>query len=476
MNIVASPENAAHLLRRAAWGGRPDEIERVVDIGIEAAVDELFDASLAPEVAEPAAQPGLSPYESEALAAWFVRTCATSATPAIERLTWFWHGHFATSVDKVEFVDLVARQLMTLRRLGLGRFDDLLEAMANDAAMNLWLDLHLSVAGNPNENFAREVLELFSMGAGNGYTQSDVVAAARAFTGYGLELEPTYGREVGTRLVPSLHDFGPKTFLDRTGPFDGSDIIAIVVERPECHRFLARRFWLRYAGPEPDPALVDELAAAFARRLHVRDLLTALLTNPAFYRHEVKNGLVAQPVEVMIRTVRGFDLGLPDLAAVTLADLEDDSDSDGLNPGDVHPYELADLLHLLGQIPGHPPNVGGWPHNEAWLDSNRSAGRLLAGTMLGEWLAFEGSATGDRLREAAAAGPKPLTAELMARWGRVGWSDQTESAIAAALGRAGSAADNSGHDAPDYEQDDDLGRAVAAAVAVAFTSPEVTLA
>ncbi len=462
MSIPATPSNAAHLLRRAAWGGSPAEIARVVDEGIEAAVTRLLDATAAPTLVEPKDTPGYVPYEHETLVVWLLRSAANSPSPAIERLAWFWHGHFATSIEKVELADLMLRHYLTLRRHSLGRFDDLLAAVATDAAMNLWLDLHLSVAGNPNENFAREVLELFSMGAGNGYTQHDVVEAARAFTGYGFELDPTYERIVGSRLVPTLHDRTDKTFLGRTGNFDGADIIGIVVERPECHRFLADRFWLRYAGTAPPDGVLDDLAGAFAARLETRDLLGALLTHPAFYGDDVKGGLVGQPVEVVIRTIRGFELDLPDLTTMTLGEIEeaDDLADDGgeplLPPGTLHPWEAFEWLETLGQLPLLPPNVGGWPHNEAWLDTNRSAGRLLAGTELGRRLADGDGPVNDELRRAAAAGAGPLTAAIMTRFGRESWSADLEEAIAIARADGGEGG-------------------LAAAIAVAFTSPEVIL-
>ncbi len=455
MAVPPTPANAAHLLRRAAWGGLPPEIEQVVDDGIEGAVDRLLDPAPAPVVAEPVATPGFFPYDGEAVMAWFVQLCARSPTPAIERLLWFWHGHFATSLEKVEAPEFMVRQFLTLRRFGLGRFDDLLGAMAHDPAMNVWLDLHLSVAGNVNENFAREVLELFSMGASNGYTQHDVVEAARAFTGHALALDPVYEREVDVRLVPSLHDFGTKTFLGVTGPHDGTDIVAIVVERPECHRFVAERLWHRYAGTAPPPEVIDDLAAAFATRLEIRDLLGALLTHPRFYDDDVKAGLVAQPVEVVIRTLRGFGLVMPDLTVHSLEEIEGRED-ELFADGALHPGEIIDWLATMGQLPALPPNVGGWPHNDAWLDSNRSAGRLLAGTRIAERLIHE-SPVADHLLAVGASGPGPLTAELMARFGREHWSETTEAAIAAALGG-------------------DLETGLVAAIAVAFTSPEVTLA
>ena len=219
MPIEPIPRNAAHLLRRAACGGTPDEIARVTDEGIEATVDRLLDPSDAPPFPRPHRIRGEQPFEEWILGAAWMRLAATSPTPAIERLSWVWQGHFATGVSKVEWTDLLHAQWAMLRHRSLGRFDDLLHAVVHDAAMNLYLDLHTSVAGRPNENFAREVMELFSMGAGRGYTQSDVVEAGRAFTGYGIEYDRTIHRAIGSRLLPALHDTGTKRILGSTGAF-----------------------------------------------------------------------------------------------------------------------------------------------------------------------------------------------------------------------------------------------------------------
>ncbi|MEM7096444.1 MAG: DUF1800 domain-containing protein [Actinomycetota bacterium] len=458
MTIPASRANAAHLLRRAAWGGRREEIDAVAAEGIDAAVDRLLDAAKAPSLVEPASMSGFFPYEHEALVAWFARLCVDSPTPAIERLLWFWHGHFATSIEKVEFPDLMVQQFATMRRWGLGPFEDLLLAMAHDPAMIMWLDLQLSVLGNPNENFARELLELFSMGAGNGYVQRDVVEAARAFTGHTIALDTVYERPVGgpTHVNAALHDFGPKTFLGRSGPLGSSDIIAIVVERPECHRFLAQRLWLRYAGTPPPVKVVDDLAAAFGRRHHIRDVLTVLLTHPEFYTESVKEGLVAQPFEVAIRAIRGFEIEWPDVIEHTLESIDDDEER-LLRNGAWHPADVAEWVWMFGQVPMLPPNVGGWPHNEAWLDSNRAAARLLAGTHFGHMVVEAGGDVAETLHRTARRGGADLTSELMARFGRISWTSETEAAITDALGSA-------------------TEESLAAAIAVAFTSPEVTLA
>ncbi len=451
MPVEPSRRNAAHLLRRAAWGGTEAEIDLVTREGIEAGVDRLLDVSAAPPVGEPGRSRGEEPYPDVALWLWLVHLAVASPTPALERLLWFWHGHFATSLEKVEFPDLLHRQWVTLRRLAMGRLDDLLVAMTHDTAMNVWLDLHTSVVGRPNENYARELLELFSMGAGNGYTQRDVVEAARALTGYGLRYDPRADRPVGVRLDGGLHDYGPKTFLGQRGNFDVDDIVGIVVERPECHRFVAGRLWSRYAGTEPPRGVLDELAGALAARLRIDDVLRALLTHPRFYADEVRSGLVSQPVEVLIRTVRGFEIPTIDIEGRTFDEIEE-------SLGDEHvAFQLIDWFEGMGQWPGYPPNVGGWPHNRAWLGSNRAAGRLLVGGEIGRYLAEADTPVGDELRRAAAGGDE-LTAVLFRRFGVVEWSEETAAAVAAAA------------NGPDRAP------ALAAAFAVAFTSPEVTLA
>jgi uncharacterized protein (DUF1800 family) len=451
MAVEPSRRNAAHLLRRAGWGGTESEIDRVTRDGIEASVDRLLDVSGAPPAGEPGWSRGEAPYSEEALLLWFVHLAVTSPTPVLERLLWFWHGHFATSLEKVEFPDLLHRQWVTLRRLAMGRLDDLLVAVTHDPAMNVWLDLHTSVVGRPNENYARELLELFTMGAGNGYTQADVVEAARALTGYGLRYDRRADRPVGARLDPALHDYGPKTFLGWRGNFDVDDIVAIVVERPECHRFVAGRFWMRYAGTEPPPGVLDELARALRSRLRIDDLLRALLTHPGFYADDVRSGLVSQPVEALCRTVRGFEIPTVDIEGRTLDEVE-------ASLGDEHvSLQLLGWFEGMGQWPGFPPNVGGWPHNRAWLGSNRAAGRLLAGDEIGRYLAVADTPVGHELRQAAADGDE-LAAALFRRLGVVEWSEETAAAVAAAANGS------------------DRASAVAAAFAVAFTSPEVTLA
>ncbi|MDG2111158.1 MAG: DUF1800 family protein, partial [Actinomycetota bacterium] len=271
----SSSTNIAHLLRRAGWGGTPAEIDRGVEEGVAATVARLLDIDSAPPAGDAHHSAGIDGYKPPDFMVWWYHLAVSSPTPGIERLAWFWHGHFATALTKVRYAPLLRNQLVALRRHGLGRFDDLLELISHDTAMNLWLDLYTSVVGRPNENFARELMELFSLGVDGGYTQTDVSEAARAFTGYGLRTAPNARRRpVGTELHPELHDYGHKSVLGVSGDLSGADVIAAIVDRPACHHHVVNRMWLRYAGTMPSEAVLDELAAVFAARLDIGDLLT----------------------------------------------------------------------------------------------------------------------------------------------------------------------------------------------------------
>ena len=455
MDIAPTQENAAHLLRRAAWGGTPREIEAAALAGIEATVESMLDPGAAPDAGSPFRNTtGESAFWEAPLQLWWYHLAINSQTPAIERLAWFWHGHFATSINKVEYADLMHTQLVMLRRNGLGRFDDLLEAITHDAAMNIYLDLHLSEVGNPNENFARELMELFSLGAGQGYTQTDVEQAARALTGYGLVHADPQDRAVGTELKPELHDFGQKLFLGRTGNFDGSDIVRAIVERPECHRFVCGRMWHRYAGTVPSESVLGDLTAVFSQSLLVSDVLAAMLTHPEFYSDDVKQGLVSQPVELLVRTWRNFGLDVVDVRDRPYDEIEDAAEN---VDGGWMPFALEWLGWDVGQRIAQPPNVSGWGHNEFWLDTNGSSARVRVGREVG-YLVASGEGEVSRDLHAIAGRPVQLAEAVLRQFGVVSWSTTTLDAVTAAARN-------------DWPDD-----AIVAAVSTAFASPEVTLA
>ena len=450
MAIDATPSNASHLWRRAAFGATPDQIEQTVSDGIEATVATMFDHTRAPVAGAPKPDIGLHRFDTPAINLWFLTLASTSPTPAIERLMWFWHGHFATDPDKFEGPEALHAQLMTFRHHGLGRLDDLLKLMHRDPAMIAWLDLHLSVAGSPNENYARELLELFSLGVDGGYTQRDVVEIARAFTGSTI----VHDRPFVAELNPALHDDGAKSILGQTGHFDGDDVIDLIVRRPQCHRFIATRFWTRYAGPDPNPSVIDDLAAALAQDLLIKDLLVALFTHPAFYEAEVMDGLIAQPVETTANALRGFDADLMDIRTTSWLEAEEREDD-----FDFPFFVPIHMLEDMDQLVGHPPNVGGWPHNDPWIDATRATGRLNAGIRFAESIVERPSPIITEIAAAARRGPRSAVAAIFAAFGITDWSASTEESLVTALTTPAD-----GNASP-----------LATAIAVAFTSPEVTL-
>ena len=340
-DIVWDREAAAHLLRRAGLPGPPGDIEEIDALGLDAAVERLLDFEAVDDGALEArlASLDLDPNDyGDVLSEWLVRLVHTRR-PFLERVTLFWHMHFATSIGKVQLASLLRGQLDTFRRVGLDRFDDLLLAVARDPAMLIWLDNIHNHVDAPNENWARELMELYSMGIGT-YTQDDVLAAARAFTGW------TLARQFGTLrfvFLPQDHDYGTKTFLGHTGAWDGDDIIRLICEQPVTPRYLAAAMWDHFAsGPAPD-TLVQRIEHAWHAHDHsLHAMFTSLFTAPEFYADEQRRQRPKGPVE--------FTCGL-------LRQLEAQTD------GRV----LAPLIAGQGQALLNAPDPSGWTEGMSWV-------------------------------------------------------------------------------------------------------------
>lgn len=267
---------------------------------------------------------------------WAYRMLVTNR-PLEEKLALFWHGHFATSDDKVRDYRKIAQQLETFRRMGTGPFRDLALAIAKDPAMLVYLDAGENVKGNPNENFAREVLELFTLGIGN-YTETDIREAARAFTGWTND-------GLAFHINPEDHDTGAKTFLGRTGHFDGEDIIDIVMEARATSEFIGGKLYRYFVNDNPEPQVLTEVAAIFRAGDHdVGNLLRTLFLSRDFYSRASTGRMIKAPVELLVSTYRKLGLteipGIPDFNATTDA---------------------------LGQKLLYPPNVAGWAGGRSWV-------------------------------------------------------------------------------------------------------------
>ena len=347
-NRPFSPRQAAHLLRRAGFGAPPAAVDHAVEVGLEATIDELLDKADDEEAEFDqtfTAVQGLVDFGDVGyLQAWWALRMAQSKVPLREKLALFWHGHFATSVRKVEDTNLMQRQLATIRRLGAESFRDLALAIAQDPAMLVYLDGESNTQQHPNENFARELMELFTCGIGH-YTERDVQEAARAFSGWQREGDAFVFRE-------DAHDTGRKEFLGQAGRFDGTDIVDLLVQQPATSRRIAERLLRFFATPDPKRAVVDEAAQLLDRtQLNIKWFLRSLLMSDYFFSPDCYRTRITSPAEFVVGTVRTL----------------------GARVAAVY---IKDYVASLGQDLFMPPSVKGWDGERDWINSSTWTKRI----------------------------------------------------------------------------------------------------
>ncbi|MFB9358142.1 DUF1800 domain-containing protein [Actinoplanes nipponensis] len=397
----------SHLLRRLTFGPTAAEVDAAERAGAGATLDRVLEPIGRP-VELPALPPGGAPprgasraekqqarqaarAQLTAATRWWLTRMATEPGAA-EKLTFFWHGHWATSAQKVRSAPLMLTQQQTLRRYGGGPTGPLVRAMLRDPALILWLDGQKNTRRAPNENLARELMELFTLGVG-AYGEADVKAGARVLTGW--QVDRATGR---AELVARRHDDAPVTLLGSSGRFDVDSYADLLVRHPAHAPYLAGRLWFRYgSGTAAGPDTTARLAAA--SRGGAGAMLRALATDPAFAA--TAGQLVKQPVEWMVGAVRQL----------------------GVDPAKLP----AAGLRALGQVPFRPPSVGGWPAGPAWLTTSSTRARLTYGQALA---ALAGAAVEDL----AAAAPGDRV-EALARLLVVdAWTGRTAAVLRAAAG------------------------------------------
>ena len=364
----------AHLMRRAGFGTGRDELERLAEQGYEETVEQLVDPpddlpgadenlmfrylpSL--ETGGPSAVPGA--------ANWFYHMINTKR-PLEEKMAFFWHHVFATGNSKVDNDNHLTAQVKMFREHGMGNYGELLLRVAQNPAMIYWLDNNENHKRAPNENWGRELLELFSLGVGN-YTETDVFECARAFTGW--TLGPKIPRVPNHRFFfqfeyrPEEHDFGEKTFLGRTGTFNGEDIIEIILEQPACSRFIARHLYNFFVAdeaqvpawdiePPRDPEAIDLMAKALVENNYELKPLLRLIFNSDFFKQAMFQK-VKSPIEVVVGALRlTGDLQGPGLQVV---------------PVSQEPAYMGQSLH-------NPPSVEGWHTGPDWINSSAVVNRV----------------------------------------------------------------------------------------------------
>lgn len=375
---------AAHLLNRAGFGGNPDQIKAIHSLGREKAVDSLINPT---ELIEAFALPlwstqevaladmkaraqerralqksmrSMSPEEAdktkreanrmnqredreraiEAQGWWFRRMLQTEA-PLREKMTLFWHDHFATSIQKVKQPVLLIRQNELFRNSAFGSFKELTYEILMDPAMMLYLDTQSSKKGMPNENFAREVMELFTLGEGN-YTEQDIREAARAFTGY--QLNRTNGKVIHNMRQ---WDSGDKTVFGITGPFTGQDIIRLIFEKKETARFISRKLWEFFVYDNPSAGALDALSSILQdANFQTGPLLREIFLSKEFYSEASIRSQIKSPIQYLVALLKQLEIDNPP-------------------PG----FPIA-AEQQLGQVLFMPPNVAGWDWGQAWINTN----------------------------------------------------------------------------------------------------------
>jgi len=418
---------ATHLLRRSGFGARPGEAQRFVEQGLAASLAEALTRDEHEAWRVEGVKALLPADDVDKLAAWWMSLILAGGAPLRERVTLMWHDHFATSNDKVDDARMMYRQNQLFREQGLGDFRELLHAAARDPAMLKWLDGNLNRRGQANENFAREVMELFALGIGN-YTEHDIQEAARAFTGWGAQGRAFVFRE-------SQHDGGEKVIFGHRGRFDGEQAIDLILAQPACARHVARRLLMEFVVPAPDADTIDETAALLvASDWNIMATITALLSSELFFSLEARRARIASPVELLAMSVIALDAR-------------------------VSPVEAAQAAARMGQALYRPPGVKGWDGMRAWINA-------------GTWVARHNTLTG--LAEAHIEERDKVRVDLRAAFGDPGRRD-VPAAVAGAL-------------LPDLESrpfvgvlegasasTDDVDQALALVTALVLTSPEYQL-
>jgi uncharacterized protein (DUF1800 family) len=341
----------AQLLRRTTFGYSPADLEQALSDGYERTLERLLDSTPQAPPLLPAAESAsrFSPLRLPQLQLWWANHILNTRTPFAERMTLFWHGHFTSDYQKVGLrTPWLYWQNLAWRSMAFSDLRSMLLRVTVDPAMLRYLDLATSSGAAPNENYSRELMELFTMGADT-YTEDDVRAGAKALAGW---REPRPGEGRSGIFVPRRAYDGAVTFLGRTGTFDLEGVVDRILAQPATAEFIARKVAWEFVSPAPDEAYVKRLASGFrSSRYQVKHLLRDVLTSPEFVAEDGYRSLVKAPVEYMAHTLKA--LGARQQAKLMVA----------LGPG-------------LGQALFDPPDVNGWPRNEAWINSNTLIARV----------------------------------------------------------------------------------------------------
>src|SRR5687768_10224065 len=398
-------EQAERLLWRAGFGPRPGEAEALAKLGLRDAVH-----SLTRPGAERFVGPAPRDDRGRALAPgdawghdhlWWLDRMVRTSRPLVERMTLVWHDWFATSLDGVGSQKLMLNQNKLIRRLSLGSFDTMMTAITKDPAMLLWLSGTENTKWSPNENYARELMELFTLGAGRGYTERDVREQARALTGWANDWRRGAGN-VNFRFERDRHDAGGKRVFGKTGNFDWQDAVRLCLKHPQHPSFFVEKLWGYFVPTAPDPGTRRSLQALYRKDYEIRPVVEAILMHPALYTGP---RMVKPPAVYTAGLLRGVGRGI---------------DSN----------DWAWLAGMAGQRLFMPPNVAGWD-DERWLDTATFRGRWW----VANYVTSPYSLT-DKQAGSVPSQPEALVESALAFWGSPTIRPETRRALLAFARRA----------------------------------------
>ena len=399
----------ARLFHRTGFGPKPGEFTAALSAGVAATRSKVLSPPSTVSFVTPPALTDLGPrpapnspavvdfsqqlrYQNQLLFMWWLDEMVTSPHTLQEKMTWFWHGHWATSIGKVNYALPMFNQNVTMRKFALGNFKDFAKAMFSDGALQVWLDGQENTVKAPNENFSREMMELFTLGV-NRYTETDVKELARAFTGYQVS------RSSGVVTFNARRrDAAAVTVLGKTAVMSPEEVIDHLVSQENSALFIAERVWYRFVSSQEPLPQNHPMVKAFANR-DLSALMNSLIESSAFSQE--KNSMVKSPIEWFVGLCRAL--------AITPSQLPS-------------PTKLYNYLEMLSQVPFSPPNVGGWPADQAWLSSASAQFRVSFATSI------IGQANLDELTAISLVKRPAYLADLL---GVVEWSTRTSYAMRA---------------------------------------------
>ena len=347
---------AAHLLRRAGFGATRAELDRYASMTSSMLTQAVLNYQQTSNAALEAQLPSLDLTSAKgpnaaAVQAWWLQRMVQTARPLEEKMTLFWHGLLTSGLDKAGPAQMYAQNLL-FRKMALANFDDLLKAVSKDPAMMVYLDTENNRKGKPNENYARELMELFTTGIGH-YTEDDVRESARAFTGWTLKGSTQVRYTMQSVFNARYFDSGQKTFMGKTGNFTGDDIVEMLVPLRVTAERLSTRLFSFFAYPNPEPEIVRHLADTFQQsHYNVGAVVREIFAMDAFYSPKAYRALIKSPAELAAQTLRATG-----------------SDAKGYGAA-------VTASGAMGQLLFYPPNVAGWPSGTSWINSSTLLTRL----------------------------------------------------------------------------------------------------